>query len=48
MIEPRFAALFWGFLFLYGIFMYALSPKARTASAFFRGTDDAGRPRNGR
>lgn len=44
MIEPRFAALFWAFLLLYGIAMYALSPTARTASAFFRGTDDAGRP----
>ena len=44
MIEPRFAALFWGFLLLYGTLMYAVSPRARTASAFFRGTDDAGRP----
>ena len=44
MIEPRFAAVFWGFLVLYGASMYALSPRARTATAFFRGTDDAGRP----
>jgi Na+/proline symporter len=44
MIEPAFAAVFWGFLLLYGTLMYALSPRARTASAFFRGTDDAGRP----
>ena len=44
MIEPTFAAFFWGFLLLYGTLMYAVSPRARTASAFFRGTDDAGRP----
>jgi Na+/proline symporter len=44
MIEPAFAAFFWAFLLLYGTLMYALSPSARTASAFFRGTDDAGRP----
>ncbi len=44
MIEPAFAAFFWGFLLLYGTLMYAVSPTARTATAFFRGTDDAGRP----
>jgi Na+/proline symporter len=42
--EPAFAAYFWGFLVLYGTLMYALSPHARTASGFFSGTDDAGRP----
>ena len=35
---------FWGFLVLYGTVMYAISPQARTASSFFGGTDDAGRP----
>src|SRR3970040_321191 len=35
---------FWGFLVLYGTVMYAISPPARTASSFFGGTDDAGRP----
>lgn len=36
--------VFWGFLVLYGVTMYALSPRARSASSFFRGTDEAGRP----
>lgn len=47
MIEPAFAAYFWGFLLLYGTVMYALSPHARTVSSFYRGTDDAGRPATG-
>lgn len=44
MLEPAFAVFFWGFLLLYGSLMYVVSPRARTVSAFFRGTDDAGRP----
>ena len=44
MFEPAFALYFWGFLVLYGTLMYALSPHARTASSFFAGADDAGRP----
>ncbi|MDP2241009.1 MAG: hypothetical protein Q8K18_12715 [Burkholderiales bacterium] len=47
MIEPAFAAYFWGFLLLYGTVMYAMSPHARTASSFFRGTDEAGRQTSG-
>src|SRR3954463_14436255 len=44
MVEPAFAAYFWGFLFLYGGLMYALTPRAHTAAGFFRGSDAAGRP----
>jgi Na+/proline symporter len=35
---------FWSFLVVYGATMYILSPKARSASSFFRGTNEAGRP----
>jgi solute:Na+ symporter, SSS family len=42
--DPAMGAYFWGFLVLYGGLMYALSPSARTASSFFRGTDSEGRP----
>lgn len=38
------AALFWGFLLVYGIVMYALSPKSRNAESFYRGADDQGNP----
>ncbi|HET9404267.1 MAG TPA: hypothetical protein VFO57_06790 [Burkholderiales bacterium] len=44
MFDPALAAYFWGFLVLYGTVMYAISPRARTVSGFFGGTDDAGRP----
>src|SRR3972149_4232558 len=44
MIESGFAILFWGFLILYGVAMYAMSPQAVTLSSFFRGTDNQGRP----
>ena len=44
MIEPAFAIYFWGFLFLYGGAMYAITPRSRTAASFFTGSDDAGRP----
>jgi SSS family solute:Na+ symporter len=47
MIEPALAIYFWGFLFLYGGLMYALTPHARSVSAFFRGTDNAGTPATG-
>lgn len=43
-IEPGFATLFWGFLLLYGVTMYALTPQAITISSFFAGTDNQGRP----
>lgn len=44
MIEPAFAIYFWGFLFLYGGLMYAITPRTHTVEGFFRGTDAAGRP----
>lgn len=44
MIDASLSGPLWGFLLLYGLVMYAVSPKAGTADAFFRGTDDAGRP----
>ncbi len=47
MIEPALALYFWGFLLLYGGLMYAITPRARTVTAFFRGTDDSGRPASG-
>ena len=47
MIEPAFAAYFWGFLLLYGTVMYVMSPRATTISSFYRGTDNAGRPATG-
>lgn len=41
--ELLFGFAFWGFLILYGVAMYAVSPQARTLSAFFAGTDEQGR-----
>ncbi len=38
-----FGVAFWGFLVVYGLGMYAVSPQARTVSAFFGGTDNQGR-----
>ncbi|PVY77384.1 sodium:solute symporter family protein [Tamilnaduibacter salinus] len=38
------AALFWGFLLVYGIIMYWLSPRSRNAASFYRGASDSGRP----
>ncbi len=35
---------FWGFLLLYGTVMYVISPRSRTVSSFYAGTDEAGRP----
>lgn len=37
------AYYFWGFLAIYGVLMYWVSPRATTASSFFRGTDEQGR-----
>ncbi|MDX1800440.1 MAG: sodium:solute symporter [Marinobacter sp.] len=38
------AALFWGFLLVYGVVMYWLSPTSRNAESFYRGADDHGNP----
>jgi Na+/proline symporter len=38
------AMVFWGFLLVYGVVMYALSPRSRTAESFYRGADDQGNP----
>ncbi|WP_166253189.1 sodium:solute symporter family transporter [Marinobacter salicampi] len=38
------ATLFWGFLVVYGIVMYALSPRSKNAASFYRGADDKGNP----
>ena len=38
------AALFWGFLLVYGVVMYWLSPKSKNAQSFYRGADDHGKP----
>lgn len=38
------AGLFWGFLVVYGIIMYALSPRSRNAASFYKGADDRGNP----
>ena len=35
--------LFWGFLIVYGIIMFAISPKAVTIGGFFKGTDKNGK-----
>ncbi|MFM9971856.1 MAG: hypothetical protein ACKVQK_26035 [Burkholderiales bacterium] len=43
-MEFTFAAAFWGFLLLYGVAMYLLSPHSVTIAGFFRGEDEAGRP----
>ncbi len=38
------AALFWGFLLVYGVVMYWLSPASKNAESFYRGADDHGNP----
>ena len=38
-----FPFLFWSFLGVYGVVLYALAPAARTPEGFFRGRDRAGR-----
>ncbi len=35
---------FWGFLLVYGVVLYAVSPRAVTLRSFFQGVDAAGRP----
>ena len=35
---------FWGFLVVFGVVMYVISPRARDEGGFFRGTDANGRP----
>ena len=42
-LDAHSALYFWGFLFLYGLVMYLISPRARTEGSFFQGTDDRGR-----
>lgn len=44
MFDATTALYFWGFLFLYGGVMYAVSPRAVTVQAFFRGADARGNP----
>jgi hypothetical protein len=39
-----FGLAFWGFLIIYGVGMYALSPRAVGHAGFFQGHDAAGRP----
>ncbi len=43
-METQFSTLFWGFLLVYGVVMYALSPRAVTISGFYGGTDNQGLP----
>lgn len=38
------ASLFWGFLLVYGVVMYWLSPKSKNANSFYKGADDHGNP----
>jgi len=38
------ASLFWGFLVVYGVVMYVLSPKSKNAHSFYMGADDQGNP----
>lgn len=35
---------FWGFLLVYGVLMYLLSPRSRNAQSFYRGSDEKGNP----
>lgn len=42
-LDASVGVYFWGFLILYGVLMYALSPSAVTVTSFFRGTDETGR-----
>lgn len=38
------AGLFWGFLIVYGVVMYALSPRSTNPASFYRGADERGNP----
>lgn len=42
-MTEQFGLFFWGFLVLYGVVMYAVSPQAVSVNSFFRGTDEQGR-----
>ncbi len=42
-IDSTTGVYFWGFLVLYGVVMYAVSPQAVSISSFFQGTDERGR-----
>ena len=42
-LEAGVGVYFWGFLIVYGVVMYVLSPTARTPASFFRGADAQGR-----
>ena len=37
---------FWGFLIVYGVIMFVLSPKTVSLGGFFRGEDKSGRDAN--
>ncbi|HRF43647.1 MAG TPA: sodium:solute symporter [Candidatus Competibacteraceae bacterium] len=43
MLSTAFGLTFWGVLIFYGVALYAVTPNARTAGAFFRGEDNSGR-----
>lgn len=43
MLNTSTGPLFWGFLIVYGVIMFAISPKAVTIGGFFKGTDKQGR-----
>lgn len=42
-MDMLFGLTFWGFLLVYGLVLYAVTPNAGTPGAFFRGEDEAGR-----
>lgn len=45
--SPITITYFWVFIVIYGLAMYALAPRARTAGAFFHAHNDQGRPASG-
>ncbi|QID18253.1 sodium:solute symporter [Nitrogeniibacter mangrovi] len=42
--DPFQGLFFWGFLIVFGLVMYAVSPRAKDEDGFFRGTGTNGRP----
>src|SRR5689334_11091497 len=46
-LHGTFGLAFWGFLFVYGAVLYAVSPSARTPEGFFRARDTRGRETSG-
>lgn len=46
-LPAAFGIAFWGFLFVYGAVLFAVSPWARNPEGFFRGRDASGRPTSG-